>query len=479
MHANGAERCIMDAFMNPSPQGKKSVLFIASEDLVVRNILDTPVWDEILPALRKATVTLVVPKGRTAEFNERYADVDVTVKEFNRARPSHIDALVATLLYAGLPTHTNHWSKMRALLRGDASFFATYAKRIHAATLGRIHLYQRLLRKLFILVGRDNAAQALFDEVCPDLVISLSITNFDTDVVLMREAKRRNIRVVGMTRSWDNLTSHGALRVVPDRIIVQNSFLHDAARGVQGISSRDAAIEIAGLPHYDPVCRVEEYAGTRAEFCAEYDLDPKKKIILYGAMGTFLFKRENDLVEIFSELVLKNSFQQEVQFLYRPHPKFGIPESIGNIPGVTIDRSATYRSDEDRARSASEELFRTMYHADVVVTGGSTFAIDAAVLDKPVVCINFDGTAKKGEVAYWESVNRFYDAYTHFEELLAQGGVRVARTPEALVREVQRYLDHPELEREGRSRIVERFVGAADGHTGERLGALLRDEVTT
>lgn len=451
------------------------VLIVAAEDIVVRNILDTEVMKHLTPALARVSITLIAPKGRRADLARQFPEFDV--REFSRAKSSRLDALIATLLYAGLPTNTNHWSKMRALLRGHASFFATYAKRLHAATFGRLHLYQRLLRHLFVLVGKDRAAQALFDDVRPDLVISLSITNFDTDVVLMREARRRTIRIVGMTRSWDNLTSHGALRVVPNHIIVQNSFLYDAARGVQGISQRDAAIEVAGLPHYDPVRRIEEYAGTREEFCAERGLDPKKKIILYGAMGTFLFKRENDLVEVFSELIVKHSFQQEVQFLYRPHPKFGIPESVGNIPGVIIDRSATYRSDEGSSRSASEELFRTMYHADVVVTGGSTFAIDAAVLDKPVVCINFDGKARTGEVLYWESVSRFYDAYTHFEELVAQGGVRLAANLEELVREIDTYVAHPDRDREGRTRVVDRFVGDVDGNASKQLGGLLVKEL--
>lgn len=456
---------------------KKSVLLIASEDLVIRNTLETSVWEQIRQSFNGVHITLIVPKGRAKELGERYGAEGIEVREFCRTKPNRFDALVSTLLYAGLPTHTNHWSKMRAYLRGDASLVATYAKRLHAAVLGRVHAYQWLLRWLFQIVGKDVQAQTLFDAVQPDVVISLSITNFEVDVVLMREAKRRGIRVVGMTRSWDNLTSHGALRVVPSRIIVQNEFLHDAVRGVQGISKHMASVDVVGLPHYDVARDVETYAGTREAFCAEYGLDPRKKILIYGAMGTFLFKRENDLLFQFSLFAQKCSVGEDIQFLYRPHPKFTLTQDSKSVPGVIIDRSATYRTEVNSERSASQELFRSLYHADVVITGASTFAIDAALLNKPIICINFDGSASSGDVRYWESVNRFYDSYTHFEELVAQGGVRVVNSLEALSVELRAYLVDPERDTEGRARIIRRFVGVTDGQAHHRLGAILAHEI--
>jgi CDP-glycerol glycerophosphotransferase (TagB/SpsB family) len=451
------------------------ILIIAAEDIVVRNVLDTEVMKHLAPALVGASVTLLVPKGRREDLSGQFPGFDV--REFSRAQPSRLDALVATLLYAGLPTHTNHWSKMRALLRGDASFFATYAKRIHATTLGRLHPYQRLLRHLFILVGKDRAAQALFDDVRPDLVISLSITNFDTDVVLMREAKRRHIRVVGMTRSWDNLTSHGALRVVPDRIIVQNSFLHDAARGVQGISRRDAAIEIVGLPHYD-VYLDSSIRESREEFLQRTGLNPSKKIILYCGMGDFLFKREGDIIDILEEDIEQGVITRDSQVLYSVHPKFrtSLMRASGKkhiVPSAEI----LYRSSTHQKDSPIRDLVNLIFHADVVVMGASTMAIDAAVLDRPVICIGFDGSAREREIPYWDSVKRFYDSYTHFEELLKAGGVRVASSRVELASCINQYLNDPEIDREGRERIIERFVGQNDGRASERLVRILVDEV--
>jgi len=454
---------------------RPTLLIIAAEDIIIRNILDTDVWQLLQSTLVHVSPVLVVPSGRSAEIQERFGTSGIEVREFRRGTPARFDALVATLLYAALPTHTNHWSKMRAYYRGQSGRGTAYLKRFHAMTLGRSHGYRRFLRSAY-LQWSDTEAQTLFDDIRPALVIALSVTNFEADVILMREAKRRGIRIVGMTRSWDNLTSHGALRVVPHHLIVQNEFLKDAARGVQGIREQDASIEVVGLPHYDVALDIEQYVGTREIFCAHYGLDPTKKIVLYGAMGTLLFVRENDLPEIFGALIDRNKFTMPLEVLYRQHPKFLIGETAQSFPGIHIDRDANIRNGVDE-RSASQELFRAIQYADVVVTAASTFAIDAALLDKPIVCVAFDGNADADKVCYWESVRRFYDRYTHFEELLAQDGVRLAYTADALAEEVNRYLTNPLLEQEGRAKIVRRFVGEVDGRASRRLSAVLGKEI--
>lgn len=452
------------------------MLITAGEDAIVRNILETGVWEYIAKARGSSLLCLIVPEGREAELSARFSGEGVSVRSWRRSSPTKARALVETLLYAAVATHTNHWSKMRAYLRGSSSLVGAYAKRLHSYLLGWCHPYQRLLRSVYRRAGRDQSAEALFNEVQPELVIALSITNFEIDVPVLREAKRRGIRTVGMTRSWDNLTSHGAVRVPPERLIVQNDFLKEAARSVQGIRPRDAAIDVVGLPHYGVALSVRAYAGSREEFCREHGLDPAKKIILYGAMGTLLFLRENDVPQIFGKLIAANAFGEPAQIWYRQHPKFPIAEGVAGAEGVYIDRGASMRKGSGE-RGASEELFRQLYHADVVVTAASTFAIDAALLDKPVVCIAFDGSAKTGELSYWASVKRFYDRYTHFEELLAQGGVRIAYTPDALAAEVKRYFAHPELEQAGRARIVSRLVGPHDGRATERLGSIFAEEI--
>jgi CDP-glycerol glycerophosphotransferase (TagB/SpsB family) len=102
----------------------------------------------------------------------------------------------------------------------------------------------------------------------------------------------------------------------------------------------------------------------------------------------------------------------------------------------------------------------------VVVNTRSTIAIDAAALDRPVVCAGFDGNRT---LPYQNSVRRYLD-YSHYRKMLDIGGVAVANSPSELITLVNNYLRDPTIDREGRARIVERQCRAIDGKTGQRVG---------
>ena len=69
-----------------------------------------------------------------------------------------------------------------------------------------------------------------------------------------------------------------------------------------------------------------------------------------------------------------------------------------------------------------EHLVRLLRDADVVINTASTLAIDAAVLDRPVVSIAYDPS---GDLPYDRSVRRYYD-YTHMAHVVRAGAVKLA-----------------------------------------------------
>jgi CDP-glycerol glycerophosphotransferase (TagB/SpsB family) len=282
-----------------------------------------------------------------------------------------------------------------------------------------------------------------------------------------------------MTRSWDNLTSHGALRVVPNRLIVQNTFLRDAARGVQGIRICDSQIDIVGLPHYD-FYDDTSMLETRESFFEKNNLDLSKKVILYCGMGEFLFKCEGDIIDILEEDIDQGIIEKSTQVLYSVHPKFRTSlERARNKKHIRPSAEILYLDsrEEIKQHQPIRDLINLIYHSDVVVMGASTMAIDSAMFDRPIVCVAFDGYATKKEIPHWISVKRLYDSYTHFEALLKTGGVQIAHDRIELATLINRYLHNPTLERENRKKIVERFVGPRDGRAGERLARILSTEI--
>jgi CDP-glycerol glycerophosphotransferase (TagB/SpsB family) len=107
--------------------------------------------------------------------------------------------------------------------------------------------------------------------------------------------------------------------------------------------------------------------------------------------------------------------------------------------------------------------------ADVSLTVGSTLAIDAALCDTPVVGVAFDGLQR---LPYSRSIRRAYD-YTHYRPLVETGGLRLAESEEQMIELVNRYLEDPELDSEGRARIAQEQGWRVDGRSGERVAQLI------
>lgn len=448
-------------------------VFIAvGEDIIARNILETDFWPELMRLRPEDRFVLLVQPDRVPYFSERFAGARVSVLPYKRASAGRLERMVMSLARSGINTRTNLWSKMRSYYRGDSGLLVTWLKRLEAATLGRSDVFKRALRRAILALPEDNKAATLFDEHAPKALIALSLTNFDFDVPLARSARSRKVPLLGMVRSWDNLSSHGLLRVVPDLLLLQNRFLRDMAIEHQALSPEKTPMPIIGLPHYDAYARkglIEE----RSAFLRAQGLDPSKRIIYWVAMGEFLFLRDADVGPILRELIDGGSVGEESQILFSAHPKFlSTAKAVRKAGQVDALVELPYLDASGEPLAATVKLMNYIAHADVLVMGASTMAIDAAMFDKPVICIGFDG---KATLPYWTSVERFYDTYTHFEALLGTEGVRVARSPAELAGEIRAYFKDPARDSAGRARIREIFAEPFDGRAGGRLAAAIAD----
>ncbi|MFZ2887243.1 MAG: hypothetical protein WA021_05485 [Minisyncoccia bacterium] len=436
---------------------QKTIAIAAAEDFFARNIFVTDFWQTFTKANADAEIVLIVAPDKKERFSQLCAGNNISVETFAPARQSRLEQLVLTMARSGIRSHTNLWSKMHAYQEGSAGFLSTTLKRLHAFLFGGSVLYKQFLRHC-ILSFTDSSAAALFEKIHPDVLISLSVTNFDFDVPLLREAKRRSIRTVGMTRSWDSLSSHGLMRVPPDILAVQNIFLKEMAEQYQAIDVAKNPVHVVGIPNYDDLDTAA--VESREVFCARHGLDPNKKLVLLCGMGEFFFKREGDFVDIFEQLIENGSIKGPVQVLFSPNPRFKSPLERTKGKKHVHAVQAELRH--------SQDLVTLLHHVDVAAMGASTIAIDASLVGTPFVCLGFDGTAKRGEVPYWLSVERLYDTYTHFEDLIATGDVSVVKNSDELVQKINRAIGDRSLGADGRKKIVARFVEPLGG-AGKRL----------
>lgn len=434
-------------------------VFISSfHPLISRNILATP----LLRLLSEAGITPVVlaPEKKkdffAAEFG-REIKVESVALEVSRR-----DLLLRYLSLSALDTMTLRLKRKTEMAASGQWLVRAIGNRQWARKVLRFCSARFTPRGLFA---------DLFGRYQPATVFVTDMQN-EFDVRLMHEAQDRGIIVIGMVRSWDNLTSKGLLRVVPDILVVHSKIEKDEAITLHGIP--EARIRVVGIPHYDRY--VLELRTPYEEFCNRIGADPAKRLVLLAPTGDRYIK--NNTVDAAILRLLDHLLPASHQILVRLPPTDRVAGLDGhtNEGRIIFDRPAKrFHTPKNAELSAADDrhLADSLYWSDLLVAGPSTIAVDAAFFDKPVVLIGFDGDEVR---PYLDSIRRYYE-YDHFQSVLRSGGVRLAKTKEDLATELNAYLTRPERDREGRRRMITEECFAADGKSTERLAEAIMEEM--
>lgn len=318
----------------------------------------------------------------------------------------------------------------------------------------------------------------------PALIVQTHPLSLD-ELPLALYAKRAGIPIAAMLHSWDNLTAKSGIRGVTthrpgrmlpiqyDRVLVWNDVQRNEL--LRYYQYAPEQVTVTGAPQFD--FYVTHRFADRAAFFREHGLDPQKKLIVFAAASPNLLPKQPEVIDLLIDSVVVGRFGVPVQLLIRTHPRTTMDylRTKASVAGVTIQYpGAGYVADRvtrgwQNGRDEQREFAETIHHADVVVNVASTVCLDCAALDRPTVCIAFDGYENN---PYHRSVLKHYD-FDHFRPVMESGGVRIARSRDELVQAVRAYLDNPQLDSEGRARL--RAVGCyrVDGGAAERVAEAL------
>ncbi len=452
----------------------KTILIVISKDIIRRNILDTDFWPNFISQNKENKIILLVEGDKVAYFQKHFACNNVQVKGYDRVSSRGYNKFVIFLVRTGIKSHSTKLYRMRAYKRGQASLSITFLKELISLTLARMNWYKHFVRYLVFNMNISTSLKEIYDEIKPDLVFVPSLIDNDFDVPVAIEAKKRGIRLVGMVRSWDNLNNHGLLAVIPDRLIVQNVWLKECAEKFQAIK-KDFIKDIIGLPHYDRYKNPANLIMPKEEFFLQLGLNINKKLIFLA--GFDFYYSEDKLPAVIDDAIEKEDIEGDVQILFTQHPASLFTKKDYNIDKLKHITYLNLFSGKEMGFQDTEQTFINLaYHADVIVNVASTVSIDAAVFNRPVVCVGFDNPQNK--LSYWESASRLFDYFDHYECLVSTGGVKVATTPQNLVFYINEYLKNSNLDKSGRVKILKNFVEPFDGSAAKRLAGILTQETS-
>ena len=432
----------------------KTILITSFHPLISRNILFSPVLD-----LLRASGVRVVVIGRTKKkefFKKELPCVEVVSLE---RKLNAGDRFLRYLSLAGLPTDSIKL-KQKTEMKGSGRFLSLWFRGWFARQS------VRLIFKILIRGTRDFIS--ILDEVHPDLIFSTDIQH-PSDLGLFAAARRKKISIAGMVRSWDNPTSKGLIGVVPDILLVHNRLVKSEVEALHKILP--SKIRVVGVPHYD------EYDPMHAEktesFYKKTGLDPKRPFLLFTPTGDRYISNntvDRDILDMLDK-ILPSEYQILVRFPFTDTVAY--LDNKKNYGRIFFDRpemNFELHKNNELSKEGEKHLRLTLALCSLVVTGPSTICIDAAIFDKPIILIAFDGREKRKPL---ESIARYY-MYDHWKPIHASEGASFAGSEQELATLIERYIRNPALHSGGRKKIVETELEYTDRKSSERVADVLK-----
>lgn len=434
-------------------------IFITSfNPFATRNILFSDVFG-VLSSKFDLRLVIFCPDYKKDYFEKNFRKSNVIIEGIKVEEVNRQDILFSYLGRSLVSTKTLSIHRKEILLRNKnmLNFLVSYIFNF----LGWFASVKKLLRFLDQMTITKNKFAVYFDKYRPNLVFSTDIFHID-DVHLLAEAKYGKISTIGMVRSWDNITNKGLFRIKPGKLIVHNEVIKKEVLQYEDFRASD--IFIGGMPQFD--LYTQRPRTTKAQFFKEIGLDLNKKTIFVAPHGSRFYKDDWQLFNFLKTLpyqyIIRLPPNDTVHFSeFSPTKSFYIDDPGTQFQeGVYRDREM---SPEDSARLADE-----LFHSDLVINYGSTITVDAVFFDKPVIMVAFDGLDGYGKRPYLQSVRRFLD-FTHLKKMLKTGCCRIARSQEDLVEYIKAYLENPQLDKEGRKRLVDNQIGKKSFGSGKRI----------
>lgn len=345
------------------------------------------------------------------------------------------------------------------------------------------------LRKFQDVLLRDRYYENLLDGTRPDLVWQTHPLALE-ELPLGVAAKKRGIPLIGMIHSWDNITAKSGIRVVtsnrPGRMIpvrynhmiVWNNIQKEELIRYYGY--QETEISVVGVPQFD--LYLTHRFSERAHFFNRIGADPSKKLILFACGSPFLLPKQDEVLQILIRMIDSGELDTSAQVLIRAHPA----TKMDFLRKLTQEHAGIFLQFPSPAYAASrfqsgwqtdhgdrEELAESLHHCDLLINVASTMSLDAAALNRPTICIGFDGYQNN---TYYHSVLKHYD-FTHYLPVMKSGGIRLARSPEELREHLTAFLQDPNLDTEGRRELAQLMNPYGDGCSSERIIQVLREKI--
>lgn len=367
------------------------------------------------------------------------------------------------------------YKRSRGILSPAKMYFKIFFVHMLSRMRPVAYFLQGVLHWAAVRTKVPSPLSVFFDTYRPDLVVSTSLLEVSFDIPVLIGARSRGIKTAGTFRLWSGLGTSPFLLFHPDYFILHDEFQKEMAVTWHAVPPE--RIRVIGIPYFDWY-KKNGFILPRDEFIRSLGIDPAKRLILYAGDASLFPERKIAFAKILDRWIQKRQISENMFVVFRLHPyhanakkDFEIAKSIkfSSVLVDIIEKTSNIKIIED-----SEEDYRfhqhfmnLVAHSDLVITPGGGILLEAAAFGKPVIALAFDGGVS---VPYWFSYARYYDgSLPDLAEIIHTGGIHPVYSSSELLRSIHEYIENPTTDKEGRRRLLRRFIEPFDGKATERF----------
>ena len=334
-----------------------------------------------------------------------------------------------------------------------------------------------VLKRLYLFFEKkfykDVAADLLLKKINPDAIISTRPVD-SMEGYMLNSATRLKIKKIFYVLSWDNITSKGIFPEVGDYYLTWGEIMNQELKDYYGVN--DSQLFLTGVTHFDVHINVKSNPNPQ-KYLSELGLNAQHPYLFFTMSAPYFCPDEITIVEQLATDIDDGVYGSKMQLVIRPH--------IQNVQGyladptwlprleslvsdkVALDRPELIKSELTWSMSTDDmlKLSNLIAGASVCLNSGSTIAIEALIMGKPVVIPAFDVREKR---PLWQSVKRM-ERFLHLNKFYSFGGVSLVRSFDDLHSEILRYLEDQSYRQKERALTASMQCYMLDGKSTERM----------
>tara|TARA_B100001989_G_C24518959_1_gene454742 strand:- start:61 stop:1470 length:1410 start_codon:yes stop_codon:yes gene_type:complete len=377
--------------------GRKKILVLIDDDVMVRHFIANNTFDEI----ERSNEVLYVFNQDNERYDFKSNEIVKNKINKDKIRYTYIPRKRVGHWFLLYIIHIFRQLRMNIKNKNGAGHFkavqdfqtrAIGKRNIRLAKIAGLPIIYQIINFIFRLrLGIHQDVIKLLDTEKPDLIIHPSFLKGYYVNEIFAAAPKYKIPLIILVNSWDNCSSKAFCTGKPDKLVVWGK--QGKIHAKQYLNMSEDKIECFGAAQFEIYKTPPK--ENKEELARFFNVDPQKKILLFAGVSS----SDNDTLFLkLLEKGIEESLLPNCHVIYRPHPWRGTlkgdEEDFFKLKWnhITMDptmvnfyRTVIYKSTDKMFLADYSISNKLMTLVDGVISPLSTMLVEALIKGKPVL----------------------------------------------------------------------------------------------